>query len=246
MDCRLEVPFLNNCCCRYICASVDISSKDYCFNLMSRLDDPYFPVPVRLETCGLLLAESLTLSWPVRVPLAAGVKVTLIVHLPLAGRLVPQVVAETAKSPLVEIEIAFSDTDCSLVSVKIFGGLVVPTFRAGYVPDAGASTAGSTPVPESGTVCVCGTPLSVKTSCPVRVPGADGVKVTFTLHVLPIARLEPQVLEATANSPPEVMLVRFKVAVPLFARVTIFAALVVPITWLANFRLDGVNTGMGN
>jgi hypothetical protein len=49
----------------------------------------------------------------VRVPLAAGVKVTLIVHLPLAGRLVPQVVAETAKSPLVEIEIAFSGTDCS-------------------------------------------------------------------------------------------------------------------------------------
>lgn len=186
-------PFLNNCCCRHICASVDIASKDYCFNLMSRLDDPYFPVPVRLETCGLLPAESPTLSWPVRVPLATGVKVTLIVHLPLAGRLVPQVVAETAKSPVGKIVIPSSCTDCSLVRVKVFGGLVVPTFRAGYVAEVGVNIAASTPVPESGTVCVCGTPLSEKTRVPVRSPAAKGVKVTFTLHFLPTARVGPQV-----------------------------------------------------
>jgi hypothetical protein len=61
------------------------------------------PVPVRLEVCGLLLALSLTLSCPVSVPVAAGMNVTLIVHLTLAARLVVQVVAETAKSPVVEI-----------------------------------------------------------------------------------------------------------------------------------------------
>ena len=51
------------------------------------------PVPFRLEVCGLLLALSLTLNTPVLVPLAVGVKVTLIVHFPLAIRLVVQVVA---------------------------------------------------------------------------------------------------------------------------------------------------------
>ena len=78
-----------------------------------------FPVPSGLKSCGLLSAESLTLSWPMRVlPLAAGVKVTLIrCHLPLASRLVPQVVAETTKSPLVEVEIAFSNCETARWSV---------------------------------------------------------------------------------------------------------------------------------
>jgi hypothetical protein len=56
------------------------------------------------------LALSLTLSVPVLVPVAAGVNVTLIVHLPLAARLVVQVVADTAKSPVVEIAMLVSAT----------------------------------------------------------------------------------------------------------------------------------------
>jgi hypothetical protein len=57
-----------------------------------------------------LLALSLTLSWPVLVPVCVGVKVTLIVHLPLAARLVVHVVVETAKSPVVEIAMLVSAT----------------------------------------------------------------------------------------------------------------------------------------
>src|SRR5271170_706861 len=64
----------------------------------------YLPVPDRLEVCGPPTALSLTLSVPVSVPVSVGVKVTLIVHLDLAARLAVQVVAETAKSPVVEIE----------------------------------------------------------------------------------------------------------------------------------------------
>ena len=71
---------------------------------------PYFPVPFRADVCGLLLAPSLTLSWPVLVPVCVGVNVTLIVHLPLAARLVVHVVAETAKSPVVEIAMPVSAT----------------------------------------------------------------------------------------------------------------------------------------
>lgn len=70
----------------------------------------YLPVPVRLAVCGLLLALSLTLNFPVRVPTAVGVNVTLIVHLLLAVRLVMQLVADTAKSPVVEMPMLVSAT----------------------------------------------------------------------------------------------------------------------------------------
>ena len=79
-------------------------------------------MPVRFEVCGLLLALSLTLNCPVRVPVTLGVNVTLIVHLPLAARLAVQVVAETAKSPVVEITILSSSTVWLLVRVNVFAG----------------------------------------------------------------------------------------------------------------------------
>lgn len=92
--------------------------------------DFHFPVPVRVEVCGLLLALSLTLNVPVLFPVAVGVKVTLILHVDLAARLVAQVVAETLKSPVVEITMPFSATLCLLVRVNTFARLVVPTIRA--------------------------------------------------------------------------------------------------------------------
>ena len=85
------------------------------------------PVPVRLDFCGLLLALSLTLNTPVLVPLAVGVNVTLIVHLLFGPKLVVHVVAETAKSPVVEITMLLRVTVWLLVRVNVFGGLVVPT-----------------------------------------------------------------------------------------------------------------------
>jgi len=89
------------------------------------------PVPVRLEVCGLPIALSLTLSVPVLVPTAVGVNVTLMVQLVFAARLVPHVVEEALKSPVVEIEMPVSATVCLLLSVNTFAGLVVPTVRAG-------------------------------------------------------------------------------------------------------------------
>ena len=85
------------------------------------------PVPVRFDVCGLLLALSLALSFPVLVPMAVGLNVTLIVHFPLAARVAVQVVAETAKSPVVEIVMLVSATVWLLVRVNVLAGLVVPT-----------------------------------------------------------------------------------------------------------------------
>ena len=87
-------------------------------------------MPVRFEVCGLLLALSLTLNCPVLVPVTLGVNITLIVHLALAARLAVQVVAETAKSPVVEIAMPVSATVWLLVKVNVFAALVVPTFCA--------------------------------------------------------------------------------------------------------------------
>jgi len=85
-------------------------------------------VPVKLAVCGLFAALSSTLNCPVLVPIAVGVNVTLIVHFPLAGKLVVHVFDDTAKSPVVEIEILVSATVWLLVRVKVFAALVVPTF----------------------------------------------------------------------------------------------------------------------
>jgi hypothetical protein len=87
-------------------------------------------VPDRFDICGLLLALSLTFNAPVRFPTAVGVKVTLIVHFALAARLAPHVVADTAKSPVVEVAMLSSGTIMLFVRVKTFAALVVPTVCA--------------------------------------------------------------------------------------------------------------------
>jgi hypothetical protein len=98
-------------------------------------------VPFRLEVCGLPTALSATLNVPVLVPVAVGVNTTLIVQGVLAARLVPHVVVETAKSPVVEIAMPVSATVCSLVRVNTFAGLLTPTFSAVKVALTGVSLA---------------------------------------------------------------------------------------------------------
>jgi len=109
-------------------------------------------VPVRFEACGLLLALSATLNFPVLAPVAVGLNTTWIVQLVFAARLAPQVVVETLKSPVVEITMLLSVTLWLFLSVNVFGRLVVPTACAAYVALLGVNATGGMPVPESGTV----------------------------------------------------------------------------------------------
>ena len=64
-----------------------------------RLAADAVPVPDRLALCVVGLALSVKVSEPVREPVAAGAKVTLMVHDVLAARLAPQLLV-CAKSPL--------------------------------------------------------------------------------------------------------------------------------------------------
>lgn len=65
-----------------------------------RLTWPDRPVPAKVTVCGLPLALSVMLTAAVRLPLAAGLNVMLIVQLPFGNTVppLPQVVV-SAKSP---------------------------------------------------------------------------------------------------------------------------------------------------
>jgi hypothetical protein len=88
------------------------------------------PVPVKATVCGLPLALSFMVSVPLLVPVAVGVKVTLIVQFVSPAKVVPQVFV-SEKSPLLVPAIVmpamFSVPALVLVSVTALGGLLDPT-----------------------------------------------------------------------------------------------------------------------
>jgi len=89
-----------------------------------------------------------TVTEPVRDPVAVGVKVTLIVHDALAARLVPQLLV-SEKSPLtVMLEIA-RVAPPGLLSVTLCGLLLVPSICPENVNEVGDRLApGAVPVPD--------------------------------------------------------------------------------------------------
>jgi len=91
-------------------------------------------------------------------------------------------------------------------------------------------TGGAAPVPDSGSVCGLPLALSVNVRAPVRAPMAVGVKVMEKVQLVPAlsAVLVEQVV-ACEKSPLMAMVERLKSAVPLFSKVTVCAALEVPV-----------------
>lgn len=82
-----------------------------------------------------------------------------------------------------------------------------------------------TPVPESRTVCgPCGA-LPTSDSVPVRFPSAIGVKVAFTVQLVPAINDVPQLL-VWAKSPVTVTLVRDRLASPVLVSVIVTGELV--------------------
>jgi hypothetical protein len=61
--------------------------------MVIEVNDAAMPIPLRLITCGLLLALAVIVIPPVLVPTAVGVKVILIVQLPLGAMDAPHVFA---------------------------------------------------------------------------------------------------------------------------------------------------------
>ena len=204
------------------------------------------PVPVRLTDCWLpatLLLLSVMFKEAVRLPGAAGVKVTLNVQLLLAASELPHVVV-SAKSPaLAPVNAKLLMVRAALpvlLRVKVWAALVVLTvwlLKDKLVVEMPAIG----PVPVPVRLTVCGLPLALSTMLTeaVRLPVAAGVNVTLIVQ-LPFAATElPHVL-VTAKSPGSVPAVPIVVIVkawfPVLVRVTDCAALVVPRFWLPKVR----------
>ena len=85
-------------------------------------------MPVSFTTCGLVLALSVIVAAPWMLPVLAGIKVTLKVHLAAAARLPPHGIVPpgaTEKSALpAKLDRLRLDPEL-FVSVKVCAGLVV-------------------------------------------------------------------------------------------------------------------------
>lgn len=102
-------------------------------------------------------------------------------------------------------------------------------------------TAGATPTPLRLTDCGLPGASSLMITAPRRTSVVVGVKVTVIEQTAPTATLagdRGQVF-VWAKSPVAAMLEIVKGAPPLFASVTVCAALLVPTNWLPNVRLAG-------
>lgn len=123
-----------------------------------------------------------------------------------------------------------TDAVPELVSVTTCAALVVLTLCAANVSEAGLKVTAGTPVPvpESETDWGLPTPLSVNTSIPVRLPVAEGVNVTETVHGVLGTIGAGQLLVKPKSPFVELILVMVKFVLPVLVTVMFCAALVVP------------------
>ena len=169
---------------------------------------------------------------PLRVPVAVGVNVIVIVQLPvLAARGLRAVqLSDSAKSPLAArlvivrrlVPVLVSVTDCEVL-------VVLTTWLPKFKLEELRLTPGAVPVPLKLITCVP-TP-SRMVMAPVRPAAAVGVKVTVIVQV-PLCAIEPLQVVVRAKSPLAVTLVIERLLVPTFCKVTVWPALVVVTTWL--------------
>src|SRR2546421_40767 len=148
------------------------------------------PVPETPAVWGLLLALSVTVNVALREPVAVGVKVTLMVQVPLAARVegLRGQLLVCPKSPGMvpgkSIIVLVNAVPVGLERVTAWAALVVPT---SCFPKSGSGCGGGLggllSVPDPPAVGVLLLALSVTVKVALRAPVADGVKVTLMVQV---------------------------------------------------------------
>src|SRR2546421_696058 len=152
------------------------------------------PVPLSVIDDGAGVLLLLRVSEPLRLPIADGVKVTLIVQVAPAARDAAQLLL-WLKSPLVVMPAMERGAVPLLLSVMDWAALLVLTACAAKASEAGENAvAGAVPVPVSGIEDDAGVPLLVTVSEPARLPVAVGAKVTLMVHEAPTANDAAQLL----------------------------------------------------
>jgi len=191
---------------------------------------------------GVTGSELLIISTELRLPIAVGLKVMLIVHDALGANPIPpiaqpfeEMVKSLAFPPEIVAPFMTRFALPELVMVRVCGVVVVPTV---ILPNWKALLlgliTGAMPVPETGTISVVGFELAIA-SVAVRAPVAVGRKVRVIVQVEPPVRLLVQVLAVMAKSPgfAPVKLIPLIANVPApvaFATVTVWAGVLVVLT----------------
>lgn len=173
---------------------------------------------------------SFTLSVPVRLPGAVGVKVTEIAQLAPA----PRVLGDTGqfevcpKLPEAEILEIVSGTVWLFFRVTLFAVLVVFITWLAKARLAGDKLTATVPVPLNCAVCGVFGALSLTVSVPVRVPSAVGVNLTEIAQLAPAASIPGVIgqVEVCPKSPEAEMLPIVSGTVWVFFRVMVLAVLV--------------------
>ncbi len=164
------------------------------------------PVPLSEATCGDPEALSVTVTAPVRPPVAVGVKVTFSEQVASEAREPPQFVTgtvTTAKSPLATTDVIVSVPEPVFVRMMLRVVEVVESVWSPKAREVGfrlTPGAADTPVPLTGTVCGEPAALSLKLRMAERAPPAVGVKITEAVQVCPGVVSVVQVVER-AKSP---------------------------------------------
>jgi hypothetical protein len=197
------------------------------------------PIPVKLIDCGLAPPLSVIATVPVRVLIAFGWKVTLTVQLAPTAIELPQVFvslkSDVSVPPIAKL-VTVTVEPPTFLTVTVCAALVAPRTVIGNVKLDVDRLISLMPVPVR--LIDCGLPLalSVILAAPLRVPVAEGLNVMLIVQLALAASVVPHVL-VCKKSPLIAMLVMLRVAVPVFLRVTLWAALVVPTAWLVKVRL---------
>ena len=211
----------------------------------------YCPDPDSVTSSGLVGSESVIRSVALRVPLALGANLTLMVQLLPEAWLVPQVLVCVKSAELVpvnEMELMVRVAGPTFVRVTVWAALVVPTVWAEKLKLVGLKVT-IVPVPLSATVCGLPKALSLKVRLAVRVPATDGRKVTLTVQEDPAVSVVPHEFDGIAKSaalaPVILMLLMLRVAVPVFLSVTVCAEDVVKFTVTGNVIEVGEGDAIG-
>jgi len=197
------------------------------------------PVPTRLTVWGLPVALSVMVNEAVRVPLAVGLKVTLMAQLPLAATELPQLLV-WAKSPafvpVMAMLVRLKEAPPVLVRVTVSAALTVPTawlaklrlaaerLTVGELAAPEGLTGDPAPMPERRAVWMPPLALSDTLSKAQRMPAAVGVNVMLTAQLPSDATEVPQVLvsaKSPGSAPVIPRLEMFKTPLPTFLTVMV-------------------------
>jgi hypothetical protein len=160
------------------------------------------PVPVSATAWGLPAASSEIVKLPLRVPVCVGLNVVPIVQLAAGARSLPlHVSLLITKSPEGTTASIWRATVLGFLRVVVFVVLEAPTITLPKLQVSGVIVSlPATPAPFRAADPALGFASSLNDSNAVRVPSAAGVKVSITVQLVPLARVEPQPWFVMLNS----------------------------------------------